>query len=123
MPLLADAKKKSATRQVLSAHQGASSEARPRNKPARYPWKVVHACESAGEVLALVEGQILSGMRPFLLTPRGSGVAAAFSQHTKEATAPISLLQTWSHVREWRRLLQESAAETSAEIIHAHSFA
>jgi len=123
MPLLVDLNKKSATRQALSAHQGVTTEARHRNKPARYPWKVLHACESAGEILALVEGQIVSGMRPFLLTPAGSGVAAAFSKQAKEATAPISLLKTWSHVREWRRLLHESAAETSADIIHAHSFA
>src|SRR5690242_12390248 len=123
MPLLADPKKKSATRQALSAQLGVSGDARHRNKPVRYPWKVVHACESAAEILALVEGQIVSGMRPFLLTPAGSGVAAAFSKHAQQVAAPVSLLKTWSHVREWRRLLHESAAETSAEIIHAHSFA
>ena len=122
MPLIVDAKKRSVIGGLLSGSQGFSAEASSKTKPARYPWRVVHACESAGQVLPLVEGQLAAGMRPFLLTPAGSGAAANFHQDAKATTAPVSLLETWSHVREWRRLLHESA-ETSAEIIHAHSFA
>lgn len=97
-------------------------------KPSRisskqHPWKVVHACELAREVWALVEGQSAVGMRPFLLTPGGFGAASTFLELKKrEGPPPISLLQTWSHVREWRRLLNDSGVETSAEVIHAHSF-
>ena len=108
---------------MMTLDQRTSAGTHERKKPGRYPWKVVHACESAREVLPLVEGQIVAGMRPFLLTPAGSGFARAFRQNGNETTAPVSLLQTWNHVREWRRLLHESTAETSAEIIHAHSFA
>jgi glycosyltransferase involved in cell wall biosynthesis len=63
-------------------------------------------------------------MRPYLLTPGGYGSARNFLENkSREATAPVSLLQTWNHVREWRKLLNESAVETSCEIVHAHSFA
>jgi glycosyltransferase involved in cell wall biosynthesis len=89
-----------------------------------HAWKVVHACELAREVLPLVQGQLAAGMRPYLLTPTGYGSARKFLQaHDDERDLPVSLLDTWKHVRHWRRLLTESAAETSAEIIHTHSFA
>jgi hypothetical protein len=95
-----------------------------RTKSKQYPWKVVHACEVAREVLPLLEGQLAAGMRPFLLTPGGYGSARSFLDSDKsECSTPISLLQTWNHVREWRRLLNESEADVSSEIIHAHSFA
>ena len=42
--------------------------------PKQHPWKVVHACELAREVLPLVEGQLAAGMRPSLLTPGGFGL-------------------------------------------------
>jgi glycosyltransferase involved in cell wall biosynthesis len=93
-----------------------------RSRP--HAWKVVHACELAREVLPLVQGQLAAGMRPYLLTPTGYGSARKFLQaHDEERDLPVSLLDTWKHVRHWRRLLTESAAETSAEIIHTHSFA
>jgi len=92
--------------------------------PKQHPWRVVHACELAREVLPLVEGQLAAGMRPFLLTPGGFGAAGAFQDKKNgESVLPISLLHTWNHVRDWRKLLGESAAEVSAEVIHAHSFA
>src|SRR5579864_4012767 len=78
----------------------ASKTAKP--VPRQYPWKVVHACEFAREVLPLVQGQLAAGIRPYLLTPRGYGSARSFlEQRNSEASAPVSLLQTWSHVREW----------------------
>ena len=90
----------------------------------RFPWNVVHACEQARDVLPLVEGQLAIGMRPHLLTPAGFGPARYFlGEHRRESAKPIALLQAWSHVREWRKLLNESSVETFAEMVHAHSFA
>src|SRR5579872_6585841 len=70
------------------------------------PWNVVHACEWAREVLPLLEGQLTVGMRPSLLTPAGYGLASNLGDASRRTEFPqISLLQVWSHVREWRRLL------------------
>lgn len=88
-----------------------------------HPWSVVHACELAREVLPLVEGQLAAGMRPSLLTPGGFGLPIAFEDSNKVDKTQISLLKMWNHVRDWRKLLNDSAAETSSEIFHAHSFA
>jgi glycosyltransferase involved in cell wall biosynthesis len=126
MPLAKSSGKKQinpATTRVSSIDQTASG--RPgKSKSRQHPWKVVHACEAAREVLPLVEGQLAAGMRPFLLTPAGYGSARSFLDGGKrESKTPVSLLQTWNHVREWRRLLNESEADRSSEIVHAHSFA
>src|SRR5258708_3783935 len=111
----------SSTKQLTASTIHPMTE-KTRSKP--HAWKVVHACELAREVLPLVQGQLAAGMRPYLLTPAGYGSAHKFLQaHDNERDLPVSLLDTWKHVRYWRRLLTESAAETSAEIIHAHSFA
>ena len=110
-----------AAARLLKAEPSATKPSR--TSPKRYPWKVVHATELAREVLPLVEGQLAAGMRPFLLTPSGFGTPSTFQENNKrEGTPPVSLLETWNHVREWRKLLNDSAAETSAEIIHTHSF-
>lgn len=90
----------------------------------QFPWNVVHACELAREVLPLVEGQLAIGMRPHLLTPGGFGSARYFiDQRGGDFAEPVSLLQAWNHVREWRKLLNDSSVETFADIVHAHSFA
>jgi len=84
---------------------------------------VIHACELARDVLPLLEGQLAAGMRPSLLTPGGIAGASSFPNAAKrESAASGSLLNAWSHVREWRTLMSESAAETSSEILHAHCF-
>src|SRR5689334_84639 len=89
----------------------------------RHPWTVIHACELARDVLPLLEGQLAAGMRPCLLTPGGIvGASSLLNAPKRESAASVSLLNTWSHVREWRSLMNESAAETSSEILHAHSF-
>jgi glycosyltransferase involved in cell wall biosynthesis len=85
-----------------------------------HPWTVIHACERARDVLPLVEGQLAAGMRPSLLTP--GGIAGNGFLETPKRERSVSLLNTWSHVREWRSLMNESAAETSSEILHAHCF-
>jgi glycosyltransferase involved in cell wall biosynthesis len=109
------------TARLLKTEQSLS--VKHKQAPRQHAWKVVHACEFAREILPLVEGQVAVGMRPLLLTPGGFGAAGLFLDSTKrDSTSPISLLRTWNHVREWRRLIHESAAESSAEIIHAHSF-
>src|SRR4051812_33377740 len=110
------------TARLIKVDQGPSNK-QTKTAPKRHPWMVVHACELAREVLPLVEGQLAAGMRPFLLTPGGYGAAGTFLDTSNgDTAAQISLLETWSHVREWRKLLNESAAETASEIIHAHSF-
>src|SRR2546423_5336808 len=102
-----------AAARLLKAEPSATKPSR--TSPKQHPWKVVHACELAREVLPLVEGQLAAGMRPSLLTPGGFGGAAAFQENHKlgENGAPVSLLQTWNHVRDWRKLLNDSAAGTS----------
>lgn len=84
------------------------------------PWTVIHACERARDVLPLIEGQLAAGMRPSLLTPAGTRGLAFLETPKRER--PVSLLNTWSHVREWRGLMNESAAGNSSDILHAHSF-
>src|SRR5262245_31662941 len=36
-----------------------------------FPWKVIHACEQARDVLRIIECQLAVGMRPCLITPTG----------------------------------------------------
>src|SRR5579859_4528331 len=113
-------KKNSASGLMRVDHAAARSHGK--SAPKHHPWNVVHACELAREVLPLVEGQLAAGMRPSLLTPAGFGLPSAFLESGKRTeAAQVSLLQMWNHVRDWRRLLNDSAAETSSEIIHAHS--
>src|SRR5215813_1157701 len=85
-----------------------------------HPWSVIHACERAQDVLPLVEGQLAAGMRPSFLTLCGAGRKALLE--APQSVPPVSLLNTWSHVREWRSLMNESGADTSSEILHAHCF-
>ena len=99
------------------------SERHARHSYRPHPWIVIHACELARDVLPLLEGQLAAGMRPSLLTPTGAVATTAFLESPKpESLSSISLLHTWNHVREWRSLMNESAAESSSEILHAHSF-
>ena len=99
------------------------SERHARHSYRSHPWIVIHACELARDVLPLLEGQLAAGMRPSLLTPTGAVATTAFLESPKpESLSSISLLHTWNHVREWRSLMNESAAESSSEILHAHSF-
>src|SRR5256885_2195533 len=114
---------------ALSSHapgkflQSTPTEA-PRNAGEVLPWKVVHACERARDVLTLVQSQLAVGMRPHLVTPRGFGSATIYlGKPLKEKSSPVSLLQEWNRVRNWRRLLSESDSDKAAEIVHAHSFA
>ena len=87
------------------------------------PWRVVHVCEHARDVLAVVECELVVGMRPFIVTARGSGTASKYYRSPKERIQTTSLLQAWSDVRTWKRLLIESDPEGTAEVVHAHSFA
>jgi len=87
-----------------------------------HPWTVIHACERARDVLPLVEGQLAAGMRPSLLTPADVGGTAFLEAPKREYLQPVSLINTWNHVRKWRTLMNESAADISSEILHAHSF-
>src|SRR5579884_1088989 len=89
----------------------------------QHAWRVVHAAESSRDLLPLIEGQSAVGMRPFLLTPSGSGLGPALQECHNGTRSRLSLLQSWNHVREWRKLLQEGATEIAADVIHAHSFA
>src|SRR5215469_2377172 len=63
-------------------------------------WRVIHACEYARDVLPLVEGQVLAGMRPYIVTPQGAGSAEVYlSKRDLEEGAPLSLLRAWQDVR------------------------
>ena len=98
-----------------SAHQVKSRKQRA--------WRVVHAAESSRDLLPLIEGQTTIGMRPFLLTPAGCGFGPVLEECRSGTASRISLLQSWNHVREWRKILQEGTGDIPADVIHAHSFA
>src|SRR3954467_14810889 len=87
------------------------------------PWNVVHACSQVRDVLPLVDVQVSAGMKPFLVTPHGSGTPDLYLRSTEESAKPTSLLSAWNDVRQWRRSLLEADPDQSAEIVHAHSFA
>jgi hypothetical protein len=88
-----------------------------------HPWNVVHACTQARDILSLIELQVSAGMRPFLVTPHGSGTPDLYLRATEEQAKPASLLTAWNDVRQWRRSLLEADPDQSAEIVHSHSFA
>jgi glycosyltransferase involved in cell wall biosynthesis len=87
-------------------------------------WRVIHACENARDVLPVVEGQVAAGMRPYIVTPQGEGSAefylAGRGQHQPR---PLSLLRSWQDVRNWRKSILGCDPASSADIVHAHSFA
>jgi len=62
-------------------------------------------------------------MRPFLVTPHGSGTPDLYLRAAEESAKPASLLTAWNDVRQWRRSLLEADPDQSAEIVHSHSFA
>jgi len=86
------------------------------------PWSVVHACTQVRDVLPLVDVQVSAGMRPFLVTPHGSGTPDLYLRSAEESAKPASLLTAWHDVRQWRRSLLAADPSQSAEIVHAHSF-
>lgn len=87
-------------------------------------WRVIHACEHARDVLPMVESQVLAGMRPYIVTPRGAGSAEVYlNQKDLEETSTLSLLRAWQDVRNWRKSLLECDPENSSDIVHSHSFA
>jgi len=87
-------------------------------------WRVIHACEYARDVLAVVEGQVTAGMRPYIVTPHGAGSAELYlAQKNLEQPQTLSLLRAWQDVRNWRKSLLECDPESSADVVHAHSFA
>src|SRR6185312_9504792 len=86
-------------------------------------WRVIHACEYARDVLPVVEGQIAVGMRPFIVTPSGAGSAELYlAGRTQEPPPALSLLRSWQDVRNWRKSILECDPETTADLVHAHSF-
>ncbi len=88
-----------------------SSEAQPARRTRKIrAWEVVHACDFARDIADVIEAQISAGMRPYLLTV-GADVAPK-----------ASVLQTWQDVRRWKKALDESGAQTTPQLIHAHSF-
>jgi glycosyltransferase involved in cell wall biosynthesis len=87
-------------------------------------WRVIHACEYARDVLPVVEGQVMAGMRPYIVTPQGAGSAELYlSKKDQEQRPVLSLLRAWHDVRNWRKSLLECDPETTADVVHAHSFA
>lgn len=85
---------------------------------------MIHACEYARDVLPLVEGQVLAGMRPYIVTPQGAGSAEVYlNKKDLEEAVALSLLRAWQDVRNWRKSLLECDPETTADVVHTHSFA
>src|SRR5215471_685390 len=70
----------------------------PKTRPRH--WRVIHACENARDVLPVVEGQVLAGMRPFIVTPMGAGTAELYlAKRELEEPDGLSLLRAWQDVR------------------------
>ena len=73
-----------------------------------FPWKVVHACDSARSISSIIDVQATAGMRPYVVTALGASVA------------PKSLMQSWTEVRRWRT---EFDGAPPVDVLHAHTFA
>jgi glycosyltransferase involved in cell wall biosynthesis len=87
-------------------------------------WRVIHACEFARDVLPVVEGQVASGMRPYIVTPQGEGTAELYlSGRHQDQPRSLSLLRSWQDVRTWRKSILDCDPENSADIVHTHCFA
>lgn len=87
-------------------------------------WRVIHACEYARDILPAVEAQITAEMRPYIVTPQGSGTAELYlSGAGQEQAATLSLLRAWQDVRNWRKSLLECDPENTSDVVHTHSFA
>jgi glycosyltransferase involved in cell wall biosynthesis len=88
------------------------------------PWRVIHACEYARDVLPVVEGQVAAGMRPYIVTPQGAGSAELYlSGGNHDQPRTLSLLRSWQDVRNWRKSLLDCAPEATSDLVHAHCFA
>jgi glycosyltransferase involved in cell wall biosynthesis len=98
----------------------------PKDSPASkkvFPWKVIHACEQARDVLSVIECQLAVGMRPCLVTPTGFASGLNYVRHSVKAERQgVSLLRAWNEVRHWKRLLEDDSKH-DAEVVHTHSFA
>jgi len=104
-------------------HQSDGTGTLPRFAKAKV-WRVIHACEYARDVLPVVEGQVAVGMRPFIVTPQGSGTAELYlSGGNHDQPRSLSLLRSWQDVRNWRKSLLDCAPETTSDLVHAHCFA
>ncbi len=79
------------------------------------PWRVLHACESVKDAVALAEAESSVGMNPQMLSREYWNPGGA--------SKDVSLMNAWHDVRDWRHALNEVEALTSVQIVHAHSFA
>ncbi|HMF92397.1 MAG TPA: glycosyltransferase, partial [Candidatus Angelobacter sp.] len=87
-------------------------------------WRVLHACEFARDVLPVAEGQVVVGMLPYIVTPHGAGAAELYlAGKDPGPSRPLTLLRSWQDVRNWRKAILDCAPETTADLVHAHSFA
>jgi hypothetical protein len=85
---------------------------------------VLHACEFARDVLPVAEGQVAVGMFPYIVTPHDAGAAELYLSGKDPGPArPLSLLRSWQDVRNWRKAILDCSPETTADLVHAHSFA
>jgi hypothetical protein len=100
----------------------ASTPSDKKPSDALHPWNVVHACTQVRDILPLLDVQVSAGMRPFLVTPHGSGTPDLYLRAAEDSAKPASLLTAWNDVRQWRRSLMEADPGQSAEVVHAHSF-
>jgi glycosyltransferase involved in cell wall biosynthesis len=82
-------------------------------------WCVMHACEVADEVAAVVECQLAAGMKPYMVN--GAAMGNANQTSSGHRAHSESLLTAWSEVREWRKRLTTPEMATF-ELVHAHAF-
>ena len=87
-------------------------------------WCVVHACNSAADVMQLIDGQQAAGMKPYLVAGDGSSLAPALVEKPSlagQGRHGSSLLTAWNEVRDWRKLLLAPDVATF-DLVHAHTF-
>src|SRR3954462_1942440 len=113
----------STTPHLAEEYRLSRKTAAPQTGSGARPWNVVHACSQVRDILPLVDVQVSAGMKPFLVTPLGSGTPDLYLRRTEENAKATSLLSAWNDVRQWRRSLLEADPGQTAEIVHAHSFA
>lgn len=72
----------------------------------------------------MIEGQVAAGIRPYIVTPQGSGAAELYlAKRDLGETTSLSLLRAWQDVRNWRKSLLECDPENRSDLVHTHSFA
>ncbi len=102
----------------------AHGDGAPPERRASRAWRVLHAAESPHRIAPLVGSQMAVGMSPAVVTPSGLvELGRVLDFEDREEPAHSSLLNAWSNVRQWRKVILDAQPATDFELLHAHSFA